>query len=75
MWMPINIILAEREGFEPSVRLHVQRFSRPPHSTTLPPLRDRGYYQFEESAAGIIINMTEAGPELFPRCNTLLTHG
>ncbi len=30
---------AEREGFEPSVDLHLQRFSRPPHSTTLPPLR------------------------------------
>ena len=26
---------AEREGFEPSVQLPVQRFSRPSHSTTL----------------------------------------
>ena len=30
--------MAEREGFEPSERLHAQRFSRPPHSTTLAPL-------------------------------------
>src|SRR5437660_7753192 len=34
---------AEGEGFEPSVRLDdAQRFSRPPHSTTLPPLREGG---------------------------------
>ena len=32
-------VLAEREGFEPSVRLPVQRFSRPSRSTTLAPLR------------------------------------
>ena len=32
--------LAEKEGFEPSSPgLPVKRFSRPPHSTTLPPLR------------------------------------
>ncbi len=32
--------VAEEEGFEPSLRgLRVKRFSRPPHSTTLPPLR------------------------------------
>lgn len=30
--------LAEGEGFEPSVRVNAQRFSRPPHSTTLAPL-------------------------------------
>ena len=29
---------AEREGFEPSVRINAQRFSRPPDSTTLAPL-------------------------------------
>ncbi len=32
-------MLAEREGFEPSERLHAQRFSRPPRSTTPAPLR------------------------------------
>ena len=31
--------MAEGEGFEPPGRLRDQRFSRPPHSTTLPPLR------------------------------------
>ena len=33
--------LAERVGFEPTIRLHVYRISSPAHSTTLPPLRDR----------------------------------
>lgn len=33
--------MAEEEGFEPPERLHAQRFSRPPHSTTLPLLRSR----------------------------------
>lgn len=33
-------LLAEEEGFEPSLPgLRVKRFSRPPHSTALPPLR------------------------------------
>src|SRR5687767_15993155 len=32
--------LAEGEGFEPPVRLPAQRFSRPPHSTTLASLRN-----------------------------------
>ena len=32
-------VLAEGEGFEPSVRSPVQRFSRPPRSTTPAPLR------------------------------------
>src|ERR1051325_7305649 len=31
--------LAEREGFEPPSGFHLKRFSRPPQSTTLPPLR------------------------------------
>src|SRR4249920_2209620 len=31
--------LAEEEGFEPPVPFRVQRFSRPPPSTTRPPLR------------------------------------
>ena len=31
--------MAGRQGFEPWERSHVQRFSRPPHSTTLPPPR------------------------------------
>ena len=31
--------MAEGEGFEPPEGLHPQRFSRPPQSTALPPLR------------------------------------
>ena len=31
--------MAEEEGFEPSYPRRGKRFSRPPHSTTLPPLR------------------------------------
>ena len=34
--------LAEREGFEPSIRLPVCRISSAVHSTTLPPLRKVG---------------------------------
>ncbi len=30
-----TLLLAERQGFEPWVRLREQRFSRPPHSTAL----------------------------------------
>ena len=33
--------MAEEVGFEPTVRVHVRRFSRPVHSTTLPLLRSR----------------------------------
>lgn len=36
--------MAEREGFEPSVRLLAQRFSRPPRSTAPAPLRRSGLY-------------------------------
>ena len=35
----IKEIMAERQGFEPWVGLHPQRFSRPPRSTTPAPLR------------------------------------
>ena len=34
-------VMAERVGFEPTVRLPAQRFSRPSQSTTLAPLRGR----------------------------------
>lgn len=33
------IKMAEREGFEPPVRLHAQLISSQPHSTTLPSLQ------------------------------------
>ena len=37
-----DVQVAGRQGFEPWERSHVQRFSRPPHSTTLPPPRSAG---------------------------------
>ena len=36
---PIRGSVAEEVGFEPTVRFHARRFSRPVHSTTLPLLR------------------------------------
>ena len=36
-----GLSLAEGVGFEPTVHSRVQRFSRPPHSTTLAPLHSR----------------------------------
>ena len=36
--------LAEGVGFEPTVHLRAQRFSRPPHSTALASLRTRSSY-------------------------------
>src|SRR5687768_13443864 len=38
----IRIDLAERVGFEPTGPVRDRRFSRPVHSTALPPLRGRG---------------------------------
>ncbi len=35
----MEVDLAEAVGFEPTVPVKVQRFSRPPQSTTLPRLR------------------------------------
>ena len=36
--------MAEGVGFEPTVRLHAQRFSRPPPSSTRPPLRRKQFF-------------------------------
>ena len=41
--MGIYLFLADGEGFEPPVELPPQRFSRPPHSTALPPIRNYFY--------------------------------
>lgn len=35
----MDVLLAEGEGFEPPEGVNLQRFSRPPQSTALPPLR------------------------------------
>ena len=38
--MGFYLFLADGEGFEPPVELPPQRFSRPSHSTALPPIRN-----------------------------------
>ena len=43
-------VMAERVGFEPTVRLPVHRISSAAHSTTLPPLRKRSRMQRNGSA-------------------------
>ncbi len=40
-WVSYYELMAEGAGFEPAVRLHGLWFSRPAHSTTLPPLHGR----------------------------------
>ena len=40
-WNQFEIVLAEEEGFEPSVVLPLRLISSQVHSTTLPPLRIR----------------------------------
>src|ERR1700688_2359427 len=47
--------LAEGVGFEPTVPLRVQRFSRPPRSTTLAPLR------LGDESASARVGRTRAG--------------
>lgn len=37
--------MAEEVGFEPTVQLPAQQFSRLPHSTTLAPLRNKTIFQ------------------------------
>ena len=50
--------VAERQGFEPWVGLHRQRFSRPPHSTTLPPLRN--LVAFSAALGGLQVHFSQA---------------
>src|SRR5918995_312053 len=47
--------LAEREGFEPPEPFPVQWFSRPPPSTTRPPLRTR---IFTAQASAAVVDLT-----------------
>src|SRR5215470_14003781 len=44
LWTMGNGVLAEREGFEPPIRLPVCRISSAVHSTTLPPLHPTVIY-------------------------------
>ncbi len=48
--------VAEREGFEPPDRVNGQRFSRPPHSTTLPSLHGCGAL-ITVASSGVFVNM------------------
>src|SRR5271170_6166977 len=60
--MRTNVVLAEPEGFEPSVRLYiVQRFSKPPPSATRPQLR-RGGRTIVRRRAGTLAREI-AGPQ------------
>ena len=52
------LVLAERQGFEPWIRLTVYRISSPAHSTTLPSLRCRN---------GAIISIERPGSSLTPQ--------
>ena len=54
-------IVAERVGFEPTKGSHPCRFSRPVHSTALPPLRIAGKYPRK----GASVNRRLAGRPLF----------
>src|SRR5258707_5514241 len=45
LWDSLGWGLAERVGFEPTIRLRVFRFSRPARSTAPSPLRLGGFYQ------------------------------
>src|SRR6266704_1485451 len=45
IWDYLGRVLAERVGFEPTIRLRVFRFSRPARSTAPSPLRLGGFYQ------------------------------
>ncbi len=42
-------VMAERVGFEPTGPVNVRWFSRPVHSTTLPPLQCRAIKQREDT--------------------------
>ena len=69
--------MAEREGFEPSVRLPAQRFSRPSNSTTLAPLRMQAILTDEKDLGSIFlakydkVKLETAG--LMSRAQTLRT--
>ena len=56
--------MAERVGFEPTVLLLVQRFSRPPRSTTPAPLRMCGL-AFEALFNGLCARLQEGKNKTF----------
>ena len=61
------ISMAGRQGFEPWGRSHAQRFSRPPHSTTLPPpRRQQGLRPSSTRGKSKSGNLAEACAAVFP---------
>ena len=56
-------VLAEREGFEPPVRLPVLRISSAARSTTLPPLRGREGEHEPAFGVGAPISMASRGAQ------------
>jgi hypothetical protein len=62
-------IVAEREGFEPPIRLPVCRISSAVHSTTLPPLQV--YEIATQSAFGLIVERAGCYPFAFSRACVL----
>ena len=68
-------ILAERERFELSVPQAGQRFSRPPHSTTLAPLQKKSNYTFTSLIIfklSLITITTNKEPKMFASKSNLL---
>src|SRR5712692_8065499 len=60
---------AEGVGFEPTEALRLQRFSRPPHSSALPPLRSnkhRALSLMRESSGNRFDALTDAKPDDAP---------
>lgn len=53
--------MAEGVGFEPTGRLHAQRFSRPPRSTALAPLRKTGHPVLANGAGHQAAEHSETG--------------
>jgi hypothetical protein len=51
----LALLVAEREGFEPSVRLHVRLISSQVHSTTLPPFLSFISLHIDSAAKRVII--------------------
>src|ERR1700683_1564945 len=59
----LRLLLAEREGFEPPIRLPVCRISSAVHSTTLPPLHPIEIYRYfksESAQSGVLCQIAPA---------------
>ena len=71
----LYLLLAERVGFEPTVRLHAHLISNQAHSATLSPLRERGIIEKLEAKRDKYfarINLARIAPS--PSGKRLTTH-